>query len=137
LRAVPRGDRRARIAAIVDALPVQRARRRLRRAYHFAAQFAFFAITQIGEGSSALRRRRVRRRVGRRARGFLRRARGHARQAALLDFVLALAWAVAFSPGAESPRRSLFREGVVALRRRSRTPFAFRYRPPPLTAASH
>ena len=49
LRAVPRGDRRTRIAAIVDALPFKGQGARF-VALSFAAQFGFFAITQIGEG---------------------------------------------------------------------------------------
>ena len=49
LRAVPRGDRRERIAQIVDALPFKGHGARF-VALSFGLQFAFFAVTQIGEG---------------------------------------------------------------------------------------
>ena len=136
LRAVPRGDRRARIAAIVEALPFKGQGAGF-VALSFSAQFAFFAITQIGEGCPLCGGDVFAGVLAAALAAFCGALAVMLGKRRLLDFVLALAWAVAFSPGAESPRRSLFREGVVALRRRSRTPFAFRYRPPPLTAASH
>jgi hypothetical protein len=135
LRAVPRGDRRARIAQIVDALPFKGQGAGF-VALSFLAQFAFFAITQIGEGcplcggdvftgvlAAALAA----------LCGSIAVVLGKRR---LLDFVLALAWAVVFSPAARGATRRRVATGLVVLRGRSRTPFAFRYRPPPVAAAS-
>ena len=133
LRAVPRGDRRTRIAAIVDALPFKGQGARF-VALSFAAQFGFFAITQIGEGCPLCGGDVV---VGVVAAalaalcGALAIMLGKRR---LIGFVLALAFVFAFEAaepsetGGAATRR---RGGLLASRRR--TPFAFRYRPPPFS----
>jgi hypothetical protein len=133
LRAIPRGDRRERIASVIAALPFRGNGPRF-VALSFAAQFAFFAVTQIGEGCplcsgdvfTGVLAAALAALCGALAVTFGKRR--------LLDFVLALAWAVALSLGAERPARSRFVAGLVVRRSRSRTPFAFRYRPPPLSS---
>ncbi len=131
LRAVPRGDRRARIEQLVDALPFKGEGAGF-VGLSFAAQFAFFAITQIGEGCPLCDGDVF---IGVLAAalaafcGALAVMLGKRR---LLDFVLALAWAVAIVFDAERAAGARFAAGLVVLRERSCTPFAFRYRPPPL-----
>lgn len=49
IRALPPGARRARVAALVESLPFRGTGFRF-TALAFVAQFAFFAVTQIGEG---------------------------------------------------------------------------------------
>jgi len=135
LRSVPRGDRRARIAQIVDALPFKGQGAGF-VALSFLVQFAFFAITQIGEGCPLC--------GGDVITGVLAAALAALSGAVavvfgkrrLLDFVLGLVWAVDLLPVARAATRRRCANGLVVLRGRSRTPFAFRYRPPPVSAAS-
>jgi hypothetical protein len=135
LRSIPRGDRRERIAQLVDALPL-RGRGIGFVAMSFFAQFGFFALTQIGEGCPLCGGDVL---VGVVAAalaalcGALAVTLGKRR---LLDFVLALVWAVAFACDAEPAGDRVAASRRLVLRDRSRTPFAFRYRPPPLRAAT-
>jgi hypothetical protein len=135
LRAVPRADRRGRIAAVVDALPFKGEGLGF-VALSFAAQFAFFAITQVGEGSPLGAGDVV---VGVIAAALAALAGAFAVTLGkwrIVDFVIALAFAFAFPAlGAAGPARAALRR--VALRAsRRRTAFAFRYRPPPGVATS-
>jgi hypothetical protein len=133
LLALPRGDRRSRIAALVDALPF-RGRGLGFTACAFVAQFAFFAVTQIGEGcplcggdvftgvlAAAIAA----------ALGAFAVALGKRR---ILEFAFALICAIATAAltGPAASAATAYRGPAAASPRRS--PFAFRYRPPPIAA---
>jgi hypothetical protein len=131
LLGVPRGERRARIAELVESLPFH-GRGPGFTFVSFVAQFAFFAVTQIGEGCPLCGGDVL---VGVVAAalaalfGALAVALGKRR---ILDFVLALAFAWApLTSGAAGPARSELRRRVALRPARRRAPFAFRYRPPP------
>jgi hypothetical protein len=128
---VPRGERRTRIAELVESLPFHG------RGFGFAfvsflAQFGFFAVTQIGEGCPLCGGDVL---VGVVAAalaalfGAVAVALGKRR---ILDFVLALAFAWApLGAGAVGQAPSELRRRVALRPSRRRAPFAFRYRPPP------
>jgi formate hydrogenlyase subunit 3/multisubunit Na+/H+ antiporter MnhD subunit len=131
LFSIPRGERRARVAELVESLPFG-GRGLGFTVVSFLAQFAFFAVTQIGEGcplcggdvfvgvvAAALAA----------LFGAIAVALGKRR---ILDFVLALAFAFAHvTVDAAGPARSELRRRVALRPARRRAPFAFRYRPPP------
>jgi hypothetical protein len=130
LRGVARRERRAYVAALVDSLPF-RGRGAAFTCLSFAAQFAFFAVTQIGEGCPLCSGDIV---VGvfaaavAAALGALAVAFGKRR---LIEFALAIVGVfVALFRDASAPRALLRRRRLRAASAR-RTPFAFRYRPPP------
>jgi hypothetical protein len=131
--AVPRGLRRARAATLIEALPY-RGRGAGFMSAAFVAQFGFFALTQIGEGSPLS--------GGNVVTGILAAAVAAALGAVtltlckrrILEFVAVLVWSIiaAFSAGALfGGRRAHRRPSALATRR---TPFSFRYRPPPIAA---
>jgi hypothetical protein len=133
LLAVPRGDRRARVAELVEALPC-RGRGAGFVALSFVAQFAFFAVSQIGEGCPLCGGDIV---VGVFAAavasilGAIAVALGKRR---FLEFALALVHYLVAAPGASAAATAAGLERFVAVRATRRSPFAFRYRPPPLAA---
>ncbi len=131
LFSIPRGERRARVAELVESLPF-RGRGPGLTFVSFVAQFAFFAVTQLGEGCPLCGGDVL---VGVTAAalaalvGAIAVALGKRR---ILDFVLALAFTWApVGAGASGPARSELRRRVVVRPARRRAPFAFRYRPPP------
>jgi hypothetical protein len=133
LRNVAPRERRRRIAEIVEGLPFG-GRGIGFTLVSFVAQFGFFAVTQIGEGCPLCSGDVV---VGVFAAavaallGALAVALAKHR---ILDFVLALAFALlSLSADASSVRSSALRQ-LAAPASRRRTPFAFRYRPPPHVA---
>jgi protein-S-isoprenylcysteine O-methyltransferase Ste14 len=130
MRGVPREDRRRRIAEIVDNLPF-RGRGWSFAVLSFAAQFAFFAITQVGEGCPLCSGdvfTGVIAAAFAAALGAIAIAIGKRR---ILEFVLGL---VGIFVGMERPRPcSDFTRGLRSpVRTVRRTPFSFRYRPPPI-----
>jgi hypothetical protein len=134
LRGVPSGERRARVATLVESLPF-RGRGFTFTVLSFLAQFAFFAVTQIGEGCPLCGGDIV---VGVVAAaiaalfGALAVALGQRR---ILEFVLALVEIfVAAACNCIVASGVLRRRGQRAIATR-RTPFSFRYRPPPAVAA--
>jgi hypothetical protein len=131
LRAVPGGDRRARIEQIVDALPFKGEGIGF-FSLSFAAQFVFFAVTQIGEGSPLLGGDVFTGVLAAALASFCGALAVVLGKRRLLDLVLAVAWAVALLCGNECPASARFAAGLVVPRERTCTPFAFRYRPPPL-----
>lgn len=134
LRSLPSGERRARVAELVESLPFA-GRGAAFTIVSFLAQFAFFAVTQIGEGCPLCSGDVV---VGVFAAaiaallGALAVSLGKRR---ILAFVLALV-EVFVAAARESTIASCVsrrrRPRAVSLRR---SPFAFRYRPPPVVAA--
>jgi hypothetical protein len=134
LRSVPRGERGARVTALVESLPF--AGRGLGfTLVSFVAQFAFFAMTQIGEGCPLCSGDVL---VGVTAAavaalcGAFAVALGKRR---ILEFALALvAVFVAAACACTIPSGVLRRRSPRPLAAR-RTPFSFRYRPPPALAA--
>jgi hypothetical protein len=130
LRRVPADERRACVERLVAGLPFGGRGVRF-TAVSFAAQFAFFALTQLGEGAPLS--------GGNVLAGVLAAALAAAigalavvlGQRRVLDFVLALAYACALLFASESARfRCAARRRATSPARR-RAPFAFRYRPPP------
>jgi hypothetical protein len=133
VRMLPRGERRVRIALLVRALPFQ-GRGTGFAATAFAAQFGFCALTQLAEGAPL-------------SRGDLFTGMLAGIVAALfgalivtfckqriLELVLALVWATlraAFGRGAVNGIAAYRGPTAPAVRR---TPYSFRYRPPPLAA---
>jgi len=133
MRRLPRGRRRAALAELIDSLPF-RGRGLGFTLASFLAQFAFFAVTQLGEGcplcggdvitgifaaaSAALL-------------GAIAIALGKRR---ILEFALALI-EVFVAAGRAAGAESVLPNGRVPrpLANR-RSPFSFRYRPPPLIA---
>ncbi len=130
MRGVPREDRRRRIADIVDNLPF-RGRGWSFALLSFAAQFGFFAITQIGEGCPLCSGdvfTGVLAAAFAAALGALAIALGKRR---ILAFVLGL---VGIFVAMQRPRllSEFARRPRSIVRTVRRTPFAFRYRPPPI-----
>ncbi len=130
MRGVPREDRRRRIAEIVDNLPF-RGRGWSFAALSFAAQFAFFAITQIGEGCPLCSGdvfTGVLAAAFAAALGAIAIAIGKRR---ILEFVLGL---VGIFVAMQRPRlfSEFARRPRSLVRTARRTPFSFRYRPPPI-----
>jgi hypothetical protein len=133
LLVLPRGERRERVAALIEALPARGSGPGF-IALAFVAQFGFFALTQIGEGCPLC--------GGDVFTGVL-----AAAVAALLGalavtlgkrriFELALRIMyefarISFAPGS-ARRLGAYRVAPAMAPRRS--PFAFRYRPPPVAA---
>jgi hypothetical protein len=133
VRTLPRGERQARITSLVGALPFE-GRGTGFAATAFTAQFAFCALTQLGEGNPLSRGDLLTGIVagivaalfGALVVTFCKRR--------ILEFALALVW---------STLRSAFARGTVngiaayrgpAAPSARRTPYSFRYRPPPLAA---
>jgi hypothetical protein len=135
LATMPRSARRARVADLIEGLPFK-GRAAGFTAISFIAQFGLFALTQLGEGCPLC--------SGDVFIGVLAAAVAAALGALLvafgkrqmLEFALALVCYLAVvlfaDLGVVRALRGL-RAAMTSTRRR--TPFAFRYRPPPLTAA--
>ena len=130
-RSLPRGDRRRRVAQLVDDLPF-RGRGLAFLALAFVAQFGFFAVTQIGEGCPLCGGDVV---VGVFAAavaaliGAIAVTLGKRR---LIALALALVWFICARSSASSERARRVDIRFVPLRPVRRGPFAFRYRPPPI-----
>lgn len=134
LRSLPRGERRARVAELVESLPFG-GRGAGFTIVSFLAQFAFFAVTQIGEGCPLCGGDVV---VGVFAAAVaallgafavsLGKRRLLAFVLALVEVFVAAARECTIASGISRRRRPR----ALALRR---SPFAFRYRPPPAVAA--
>lgn len=132
-RMLPPGERRTRIASLVRALPYA-GRGFGFAATAFAAQFGFCALTQLGEGDPLSRGDVVTGVVA----GVFAAACGalivHVCKRRILELALALVWAVlpaGFGRGILNGIATDRGPAALALRR---TPFSFRYRPPPLAA---
>jgi len=130
---LPRGERRERIASLVRALPFGGSGLGFATTA-FLAQFAFGAVTQIGEGCPLAGGDLVSGIIAgviAAALGALAVTLGKRR---VLEFALGLVWAIIpVAAGAPAP------SGIAAERGPSvpaprRTPFSFRYRPPPIAA---
>jgi len=126
---MPRGERRARVAALIDGLPFG-GRGAGFTGLSFVAQFGFFAVTQLGEGCPLCGGDIV---VGvvaaaiAAAFGALAVVFGQRR---VLEFVLALVACFIATDARVTASALASRRGPRAVAAR-RTPFAFRYRPPP------
>ncbi|MGH7754906.1 MAG: hypothetical protein ACREM8_01310 [Vulcanimicrobiaceae bacterium] len=137
LAAIPHPERRVRIASWIDALPFRGDGVRF-TAIAFVAQFAFFFLTQLGEGSPL--------RSGDVLAGVVAAAIASALGATLVTFGKRRMIEFAFAfvryltirrfARASGTSRSLRKPRVAVPPTRRRTPFAFRYRPPPVIAAS-
>jgi len=132
-RMLPRGERRVRVASLVRSLPFE-GRGTGFAATAFAAQFAFGALTQLGEGDPLSR--------GSLLTGIIAGIVAAVCGALILTFckrrifelALALVWATlrsAFARGAVNGIAAYRGPSAPAVRR---TPYSFRYRPPPLAA---
>jgi len=134
LRSVPRGERRAYVAKLVASLPFGGSGAAF-TALSFLAQFGFFAITQIGEGCPLCSGDIV---VGVFAAavaagiGALAVAFGKRR---FIELALALVYALAAIVRDASVTTALLRRRTAPIAATRRTPFSFRYRPPPFLAA--
>jgi hypothetical protein len=135
LARTPEARRRAQISALIDALPF-RGRGPAFALASFLAQFAFFALTQIGEGCPLC--------SGDVFTGVLAAAAAAVVGALLITLgkrrMLALAFAICelLSPSAierVACRHAERERRLLAQRNRRRTSFSFRYRPPPLVNA--
>jgi hypothetical protein len=132
-RMLPRGERRVRVASLVRALPFE-GRGTGFAATAFVAQFAFCALTQLGEGNPLSRGDLLTGIVA----GIVAALCGALLvtfcKRRILEFALALVWATlrsAFSHGAVNGIPAYSGPAAPAVRR---TPYSFRYRPPPLAA---
>ncbi|MBC5800311.1 MAG: hypothetical protein GIX03_04260 [Candidatus Eremiobacteraeota bacterium] len=136
LRALRRGDRRARIAALIDVLPCKGQGVGF-TAVSFVAQFAFFALTQVGEGCPLCSGDVFVGAVAATLAAFLGAMLVALGKRRMLELAIALGCylAVILSTSGATPHSMRERRAAMAPTRR-RTPFAFRYRPPPLNAAS-
>ncbi|HMD03030.1 MAG TPA: hypothetical protein VKG44_08730 [Candidatus Baltobacteraceae bacterium] len=133
LYAYPRAQRRARVAALVDALPF-RGRGAGFFAVSFLAQFGFFAVSQLGEGCPLC--------GGDVVTGLL--AAGIAAalgamvvslgKRRILGIALALVQYLSAKPSGASVATRAGRRRTSRARGTRRTPFSFRYRPPPQAA---
>jgi hypothetical protein len=130
---LPRGERRVRVALLVRALPFK-GRGTGFAATAFSAQFVFCALTQLGEGNPLSRGDLLTGIVagivaalcGALIVTFCKRR--------ILELALALVWATlrsAFARGTISGIAAYRGPTAPAARR---TPYSFRYRPPPLAA---
>lgn len=135
LATLPRGARRTRVAALIEGLPFK-GRGASFTALSFLAQFSFFALTQIGEGCPLCSGDVF---IGVLAAavaavfGALLIAFGKRR---MLEFALALVRYLTVALFADPDVvRALRRSRNAMPSTRRRTPFAFRYRPPPLMTA--
>jgi hypothetical protein len=130
---LPRGERRARVAALVEALPWRGSGLRF-VALAFVAQFGFFALTQIGEGCplcggdilTGILAAGVAALLGALAVTLGKRRIFELALRIMCEFV-----GISFGPGV---MRSLRSESVLPAKAARRSPFAFRYRPPPVAA---
>jgi hypothetical protein len=131
--ALPRGDRRACVASLIEALPFK-GRGAGFTAIAFIAQFAFFGVTQIGEGCPLCGGDVL---IGVIAAGFaaalgaIAIALGKRR---VIEFALALVYSIAARSIAGSVAFRVSRYRGPARAGSRRTPFSFRYRPPPFAA---
>jgi hypothetical protein len=133
LLALPRGEQRARVAALVEALPWRGSGLRF-VALAFVAQFGFFALTQIGEGCplcggdilTGILAAGVAALLGALAVTLGKRRIFELALRIMCEFV-----GISFAPGV---MRSLRSESVLPAKAARRSPFAFRYRPPPVAA---
>lgn len=134
LRALPRGDRRRRVEALIRELPCRGQGFGFTCAA-FVAQFAIFAITQLGEGCplcggdvvTGVLAAAVAASIGAVAIAFGKRR--------VVELALALVqFFVAASCAAAPAKRELCQAGFRAAATRRRRPFSFRYRPPPAQA---
>jgi hypothetical protein len=133
VRLLPRGAGRVRVAALVRALPFE-GRGTGFAATAFAAQFGFCALTQLAEGDPLSRGDLV---AGIAA-GIVAALFGAlvvtACKRRILEAALALVWATPrTAPGRGAVNGTAAYRGPAAPATR-RTPYSFRYRPPPLAA---
>jgi hypothetical protein len=130
-RMLPRGERRVRVALLVRALPFE-GRGTGFAATAFAAQFAFCALTQLGEGNPLSRGDLLTGIVagivaaicGALIVTFCKRR--------ILELALALVWATLRSACACGTVNSIAAYRGPTAPAARRTPYSFRYRPPPL-----
>ncbi len=136
LSSLPRGSRRARVAWLIAAHPLKGEGAGFAVA-SFTAQFAFFGITEISEGSplgSGDVVVGILAAVGAAALGAILVSLGKRR---MLDLALAFISFLAATLFANADALRCQQDSCVAAAvTRRRSPFAFRYRPPPLNAAS-
>jgi hypothetical protein len=131
-RATPHRERRRRVAELVAALPM-RGRGLGFVAISFALQFGFFAVTQIGEGCPLCGGDVLAGVLAAAVAALLGALLVAYGQRRFLEFACALVWlASARSSDDVSIFCARFRRANPRPVRRS--PFAFRYRPPPLVA---
>jgi hypothetical protein len=133
LRNVPRRERRAYVGALVERLPFA-GRGPAFTLVSFVAQFAFFAVSQMGEGCPLCGGDVV---VGVFAAavaagiGALAVALGKRH---LIEFALALVYVLVATCADRAAASALSRRRARRPAATRRTPFAFRYRPPPSVA---
>jgi hypothetical protein len=131
-RATPRRERRQRVADLIAALPM-RGRGVGFVALSFALQFGFFAITQVGEGCPLCGGDIVTGVLAAAIAALLGALLVTFGQRRFLQFAYALSCLLDARAGdAPPPLETLTRR--LCVRSVRRTPFAFRYRPPPLAA---
>ena len=136
LRSVPRGERRACVARLIAYLPWRGEGLGFAVA-SFSAQFAFFGLSELGEGNplgAGDVLLGIVAAAGAAALGAIFIALGKRR---VFDLALALTQRVrAVSSPAAAAQWSARRDPGTPLRLRRRSPFAFRYRPPPRDAVT-
>ena len=129
LHAVPRGDRRARVASLVAGLPF-RGRGASFTLCSFVAQFAVFAVTQIGEGCPLCSGDVVTGVFAAAVAAALGALAVLLGQRRILSLALSLIWYVPAVPYG-APFACARRAGRLRRKITRRAPFSFRYRPPP------
>jgi len=133
VRMLPRGKHRVRVASLVQALPFKGQGAGF-AATAFAAQFTFCALTQLGEGNPLSRGDLFTGIVAGIVAALFGALIVTLCKRRILELALALVWATlrsAFAGGTVNGIAAYRGPAAPAVRR---TPYSFRYRPPPLVA---
>jgi hypothetical protein len=130
-RILPPGERRMHIASLVRALPFE-GRGTGFAATAFAAQFSFCALTQLGEGNPLSRGDLLTGIIAGVVAALCGALIVTLCKRRILEFALALVWATLRSAVAGGTVNGIAAYRGPAAPAVRRTPFSFRYRPPPL-----
>lgn len=134
LRSVPANSRRRHVSEIIEALPFKGRGARF-IALSFALQFGFFAVTQIGEGCPLCGGDVIVGIVAAAAAALIGALVVTFVKERVLELAMGLVWyALQTLWAAPVPVRSWREQHAADATSARRTPFSFRYRPPPIAA---
>jgi hypothetical protein len=133
VRMLPRGERRARVASLVRALPFE-GRGTGFAATAFAAQLTFGALTQLGEGDPLSRGSLLTGIVAGIVAALFGALIATFCKRRIFELALALVWATLRSASGHGTVNGIAAYRGLTAPAVRRTPYSFRYRPPPLAA---